>query len=388
MFASATGGVYFAAASGALYHTTDGKQLQTIDLGGNSNSLVGVFGFAAGDVFAVGNAGAIFHGGIGRPFVAEYSDAPTHLAAVWGDGIDDVWAVGAGGEVLHDSPIVGVPDLAFPFDGGVPVDLLPSGDLLACGPVTVAKVAGAAPPDGGAGISQPTALTYDGSRYLYVLNSGGQLVQIDTIGGAIVNQPVNGSTLGTTADLVADGAGNLYAADSEIGQILKLTPSVTGGGGFDSAPFAGAGGGGFVDGAAGVATFNQPNGLALDQAGVLYVADSQNFAVRTVSANGTVATLAGNGTTGSADGAGGRNGVAQFGLLNGIAVDSSTGNVYVVDAVAPSIRRIAPDGTTSTFIPFTTVIGGFAADRVGHLYTELQGLDRSSRSRAAPTRSW
>ncbi|GIZ52313.1 hypothetical protein [Noviherbaspirillum aridicola] len=100
------------------------------------------------------------------------------------------------------------------------------------------------------------------------------------------------------------------------------------------------------------ALFNQPVGLAMDGAGNLYVADSANFTIRKVAANGTVLTLAGSpGISGSSDGSGS---AARFSLLTGIAVDGS-GNVYVADNSA--IRKITPAGNVTTLAGAAGVIG-------------------------------
>jgi sugar lactone lactonase YvrE len=367
VFAPASGGAYFAATSGALYSTTDGAELTAVDLGGNSNALTDVFGFA-NEILAVGNGGAIFHGGPGRAFGAEYADLPAHLAGVWADSLEDAWAVGVEGEILHATPPSGA-DLALPLDGGT-VDLTPPGDLLACGPVSVQTV-GKASVDGGAGFSKPVTVTYDGAQFLYVLNQGGQLVMFDAINGTLSFQATFGLTLGNVVDLAADTMGNLYGVDPTANQVIRLTPNATSGG-FDASPVAGNGQPGFADGNSDVATFNQPNGVAVDAAGTAYVIDSANFAVRTVTAAGDVVTLAGTGTQGNRDGTGGQAGTTQLGQLVGITVEPKSGDTFVVDSSANTLRRIAPDGTTTTFLPLAAT--GLAADGQGHLYTYSNGL--------------
>lgn len=100
------------------------------------------------------------------------------------------------------------------------------------------------------------------------------------------------------------------------------------------------------------ARFNQPVGLAMDSAGNLYVADSANFTVRKVAADGSVVTLAGTpGISGNSDGIGS---AARFSALTGVAVDGS-GNVYVADNSA--IRKIGPDGSVVTLAGVPGVTG-------------------------------
>jgi len=85
--------------------------------------------------------------------------------------------------------------------------------------------------------------------------------------------------------------------------------------------------GGFADGPGTVAQFSTPVGMAIDGSGNVYVADPGNNRIRKITPEGTVTTLAGSGTAGFADGAAT---VAQFKGPEGVAVDGS-GNVYLAD---------------------------------------------------------
>lgn len=102
---------------------------------------------------------------------------------------------------------------------------------------------------------------------------------------------------------------------------------------------------GFVDGPAPRARFNAPGGIAVDGAGMIYIADRENHRIRTLSPDGVVRTLAGSGSAGMADGPGDR---AQFNSPADVAVDGD-GNVYVADSLNNRIRRIEKNGTVSTF---------------------------------------
>lgn len=101
---------------------------------------------------------------------------------------------------------------------------------------------------------------------------------------------------------------------------------------------------GFIDGPAGTARFDTPSGLALDAAGVLYVADTGNNAIRRVDAQGTVTTIAGGHGRGDQDGHGFD---AHLNGPVGVAV-SGSGDVYVADTYNHRIRRIDASGTVTT----------------------------------------
>jgi sugar lactone lactonase YvrE len=139
-------------------------------------------------------------------------------------------------------------------------------------------------------------------------------------------------------------------------------------------------GGGYVDGVGGAAKFNNPNGIAVDPAGVVYVADTGNALVRKIDVNAQVSTVAGaQGAQNERDGTGG---AAQFDEPEGIAADAS-GNVWVTDAGAGTIRRIVvATGAVTTFAGtgnngFADATGtnaqfnqprGIIADGAGNLY--------------------
>lgn len=109
---------------------------------------------------------------------------------------------------------------------------------------------------------------------------------------------------------------------------------------------------GSVDGVGGAARFVGPRGLAMDRAENLYVTDG--YTVRKVTPAGEVSTLAGKaGESGSVNGPAQ---TARFGRLEGIAVDEN-GSVYVADSGNQTIRRIAPDGTVSTVAGLAGVAG-------------------------------
>ncbi|WP_371867940.1 gluconolaconase [Pseudoduganella rivuli] len=135
-----------------------------------------------------------------------------------------------------------------------------------------------------------------------------------------------------------DANGNVYIADGgDANRIRRIAPDGT------VTTLAG-GAEGYADGPAAQARFNTPSGIAIDRQGNLYVADTGNHAIRKITPDGTVSTLAGSGVAGTADGIGK---AAQFNGPVGLAVDDD-GTVYVADTYNDTIRKIAPDGVVST----------------------------------------
>ena len=118
---------------------------------------------------------------------------------------------------------------------------------------------------------------------------------------------------------------------------------------------AGSGAKGSTDGQGTAASFTNPIGVATDQSGNIFVADTYSHLVREITPGGLVSTLAGNGGSGAKDGPAA---TASFGEPTGIAVDVA-GNVYVADELDKEIRRIS-NGAVTTFTKtgFVTYTGG------------------------------
>ena len=107
-----------------------------------------------------------------------------------------------------------------------------------------------------------------------------------------------------------------------------------------------AGVSGTAAGAGADARFNIPTGLDVDESGTVLVADSSNHTIRALTPEGVVSTIAGTpGVDGSGDGPGR---LARFYYPMDV-VAAPTGDIYVADNVNRFIRRIAADGTVSTF---------------------------------------
>lgn len=153
--------------------------------------------------------------------------------------------------------------------------------------------------------------------------------------------PATQAKLMAPVGVAVDSSGNLYIADY-YGWIRKVTAKT----GVIST-FAGNGSTGYSGdgGEATAARFYNPVAVAVDSSGNVFVADSGNGAVRMI-ANGIVTTIAGNGTL-SYSGDGGPASAAQFSAIAGIAVDAED-NIYVADTNNNAIRLFPLNGIVST----------------------------------------
>jgi uncharacterized protein (TIGR03437 family) len=163
------------------------------------------------------------------------------------------------------------------------------------------------------------------------------------------------ANMAAPAGVALDSAGNLYISDTANSEVRKVT-------GLNIAAFAGtAGTSGFTGDAAAAtsAQINHPSGLLIDSAGNVYICDTFNDRIRKVTTDGNIATVAGSGSTGFA----GDNGPALSAAFNNpeaIAIDAA-GNLYVADGINNRIRKIATNGTITTVAGSSTV-GGYSGD--------------------------
>ncbi len=175
----------------------------------------------------------------------------------------------------------------------------------------------------------------------------------------------------TPSGVAVDGAGNLYIADSgnnRIRKVAALNGIITTVAGNGSVGYSGD------NGLATAAQLTGPSAVAVDSSGNLYIADSGNFVIReVVAATGIITTVAGNGTYGYS----GDNGPAtsaQLSFPEGVAVDTA-GNLYIADSSNGHIRKVtASTGTITTvaqsYSQFITNPrpSGIAVDTSGNLY--------------------
>jgi streptogramin lyase len=226
---------------------------------------------------------------------------------------------------------------------------------------TITTVAGQGPPilgdyfgDGGAPTSaklnQPYGVAVDSAGNIFIADFSNNVIRkvtstkITTVAGQ--GPPILGDYFGdggapTSAKLnwpqgvAVDSAGNLYIADYSNNVIRKVTSTkitTVAGQGPTLGGYSGD------NGPATAAKLNQPSGVAVDTSGNLYIADMGNNVIRKVSTGGTIKTVAGNGTAGYS-GDGGAPTSAKLNQPRGVAVDAA-GALYIADTQNNVIRKV------------------------------------------------
>jgi len=206
---------------------------------------------------------------------------------------------------------------------------------------------------GSARFNHPTSMLIDTAGNFYVADSWNDHIRKITTSGTVSNFAGADGYCSTSSpacfdgpsSIVADASGNFYVVDAYNHRIVKVGPS-----GGTLSTFAGASegreGSGFVNATGANARFRQPEGIAIDAAGNLYVTDTENHCIRKITQDRVVSTFAGKCTErGFEDGMGTD---ARFNMPNGIAMDAKTGTLYVADSDNHRIRTLSPEGYVST----------------------------------------
>jgi sugar lactone lactonase YvrE len=211
-------------------------------------------------------------------------------------------------------------------------------------------------------------IAIDNAGNLFIADGGNHRVRkvdtngvITTVAGTGVpgstgdGGPATAATLFYPSSLAIGAGGTLYIADGGNNRVRKVTPD-----GVISA-VAGTGAWGFSGdgGPATAAQLYQPQGLALDEVGNLYIADTSNERVRKVTPNGVITTVAGNGNLATFSGDGGPATAAGLWSPNSVAVDRA-GNLFIADTYNRRIRKVARDGVITTVAGNGVV--GFSGD--------------------------
>lgn len=203
--------------------------------------------------------------------------------------------------------------------------------------------------DGGAAtaarLNSPHALAFDSQGNLYIADTLNHSIRRVDRQGVITTAARLNSPAG-----VAIGFGDtIYIADTGNNRVRQLAANGT------ISPFAGTGEPRYAGdgGPATSAPLNNPEGLAFDDEGNLYIADTLNDRVRKVDLEGFITTVAGTDTRGfSGDGGLARN--AELNLATGsvtcgqaLALDTQ-GNLYIADAENHRVRKVALNGVITT----------------------------------------
>ena len=190
--------------------------------------------------------------------------------------------------------------------------------------------------------NNPTDVAVDALGNVYVADSNNHKIRkitqggfVDTLAGSLISGFADGvginAQFNSPNGVTVDSRGNVYVADSENHKIRKISPTgvVT--------TFAGSSNG-FANGSGTAAEFSYPIGVKINAEDDVYVADHENHKIRKISPTGVVTTLAGS-TQGFADGAAT---IAQFDFPIGVALDA-LGDIYIVDLENHKIRKVTQD---------------------------------------------
>ena len=219
--------------------------------------------------------------------------------------------------------------------------------------VSVTNIISTLPMTAGPGLDTPQGMAtyYDAAQkklFLYIADQGNHRIrQLDTATNAISTVAGTG-TAGWTGDggaatsarlnnpqgVSVDAAGNIYIADTNNDRIRKFTV------GGNISTVAGTGTGGYTGdgGAATSARINNPYGVSVDAVGNIYIADTNNNRIRKFTVGGNISTVAGTGTAGYT-GDGGAATSARINKPQGVSVDA-VGSIYIADTNNDRLRLV------------------------------------------------
>jgi sugar lactone lactonase YvrE len=226
-------------------------------------------------------------------------------------------------------------------------------------------------PATGARLSSPFGLAVDSAGALYIADKANHRIRKVSPNGVITTIAGNGiagysgdggsptsAQLNAPQAVVVDAAGNVYIADTANNTVrMVANGKITAFAGNGTSGCSGDGGPALA------AQLDSPRGVALDAGGNLFIADTANGVIRQVAKDGTIATVAGYGGWGYS-GDGGPALAARFEAPCGVAVDAA-GKVYVADTNNQAIRLL-----TGALLSVTqTHSGDFVQEQKGAVYS-------------------
>jgi serine/threonine protein kinase, bacterial len=175
---------------------------------------------------------------------------------------------------------------------------------------------------------------------------------VTTLCGGIIGTDDGTASAGqfhSPAHMALDPAGNIVIADTYNHAIRRVTPA-----GVVTTIAGQKGAGGYANGMGTTARFFTPEAVAVDATGNIYVADSGNNAIRMIDTVGVVTTFAGSypgagGTAGASGSADGTGSAARFNDPQGLTLDAA-GNLYVADNRNALIRKVTPAAVVTTLL--------------------------------------
>jgi sugar lactone lactonase YvrE len=242
----------------------------------------------------------------------------------------------------------------------------PRGATAAAGNSAMAgKTSGHSVTTASAGAGAPSALAESPDGTIYVADANGALLKLkgeklEKLAGAqaetgYVDGALSVATFGEPSGIAVDSKGSLYISDASNHVVRKLSQGRV-------ITVAGNGHEGYADGKRGEVRFNYPTGLAIDDGDNVLVADTLNGVIRRITPDGTVETYAGT----PRNKGGYRDGEAKQALFNeptGLALDDK-GGLYVADSGNGMIRYIA-DGQVTTIAGAVTTANLLTGYRKG-----------------------
>ena len=200
------------------------------------------------------------------------------------------------------------------------------------------------------GVTGSHSLVLDSiNRFILTVPQG--LLRYDLAQLVFLTQSPNQNLFIDPYSMVVAADGSYYVSDRGANQIFHISPT------FQVSLFAGTGAQGFSgdNGPALQATFSSPSGLVMDSQGTLYIADTGNQRVRAIGTDGSIRTVAGSGVVGFASATARSSDFASFRSPIGLAIDNA-GNLYVTDSGNNRVRELTPHAVQPPSPPVITSV--------------------------------